>query len=808
MISGLDMVNPGSCPVSCGPDLMRRGSGADSSRMGERLQAALAGLQELSLLRDRQSGLVARALRGDREDPGPEGSGGSGTEEQRLEATLTALKLQLSRLRKQDLGLKSHLQQLDQQISELKLDVRKVSTEQQESDSRPSSGFYELSDGGSLSNSCTSVYSECLSSSQSSLHPLSPSLIGPQSQTEVCRRHSADETFTQPPPPRASGLHLGSSRIRASSTELGRQRPVSTGDLDGILAQGLGFYKPVVSKKSWTHLRTCTMDPKSNLVSGEGTEVNQHAGPLYAVAQQFPVYFQGGDPNPPGTKGVQGPSETSSSIIQRKQMGHETKTLGHIDKPLLKPSSRVQVQAETLLTHRDQHQESSEGLTVFPEASQRDVSGPAQTKKTIPTQRDQNRHLVINSRQQIPENRNQILTVRPPQGSHRISCPSTVRESSCDEVSSSSLRRTKGQQERVQGSEKRCEDQEETGPQERRVQRQRSGLNSCSRPEDTHTPSPQFVHAKFVPAGSQRIKVRQADHKTRALKLRKPPTARQQHSEKTRETRSKGDVRRPGREKLTQKYPSCQPEELRPGSSSDYSPSSTGTSCTNTVYVESHPIPSATRSNRVQRPHNLDYDLSIDMRSRRKVALIQTSCVQRQQSRGSQVHPPGTLQTIHNARLDQWTGPAHSFPYPVPPISFHHSLDTRYPPAPCYRSSVYPPRCESEYSAECASLFHSTVAGSSEGELSDYTTNCFGDNESSWSYQTSSESNSSLSIDQEDQEDPEDCLQDQKGPLLAQAGSQQLPHPRPSACRIKASRALKKKIRRFQPASLKIMTLV
>lgn len=46
-----------------------------------------------------------------------------------------------SRLRKQDVGLKTHLQQLDQQISELKLDVSKASTEQLESDSRPSSGL-------------------------------------------------------------------------------------------------------------------------------------------------------------------------------------------------------------------------------------------------------------------------------------------------------------------------------------------------------------------------------------------------------------------------------------------------------------------------------------------------------------------------------------------------------------------------------------------------------------------------------------------------------------------------------------------
>lgn len=47
-----------------------------------------------------------------------------------------------TRLRRQDVGLKTHLQQLDQQISELKLDVCKASTEHLESDSRPSSGLH------------------------------------------------------------------------------------------------------------------------------------------------------------------------------------------------------------------------------------------------------------------------------------------------------------------------------------------------------------------------------------------------------------------------------------------------------------------------------------------------------------------------------------------------------------------------------------------------------------------------------------------------------------------------------------------
>uniref|UniRef100_A0A3Q3FK71 Uncharacterized protein n=1 Tax=Labrus bergylta TaxID=56723 RepID=A0A3Q3FK71_9LABR len=83
------------------------GAGAESCRLRERLRAALAGLTELKLLKDRQRELVNQALR-DRDEPGPavceepeepERTGRTETEE-RLEATLTALKQQLVRREK------------------------------------------------------------------------------------------------------------------------------------------------------------------------------------------------------------------------------------------------------------------------------------------------------------------------------------------------------------------------------------------------------------------------------------------------------------------------------------------------------------------------------------------------------------------------------------------------------------------------------------------------------------------------------------------------------------------------------------
>lgn len=77
----------------------------DRSRVGQRMRAALAGLHELRLLKERQRDLVSWALSMDREEPvtsvhaEPDGAGVMGTEEQRLEASLSALKQQLVRFK-------------------------------------------------------------------------------------------------------------------------------------------------------------------------------------------------------------------------------------------------------------------------------------------------------------------------------------------------------------------------------------------------------------------------------------------------------------------------------------------------------------------------------------------------------------------------------------------------------------------------------------------------------------------------------------------------------------------------------------
>lgn len=82
-----------------GSGMLTVATGIDRGRVGERLQAALAGLQELHFLKEKQADMVHWALRIDRETTDPCQSNANQTpvyaEEQRLEATLSALKLQL-----------------------------------------------------------------------------------------------------------------------------------------------------------------------------------------------------------------------------------------------------------------------------------------------------------------------------------------------------------------------------------------------------------------------------------------------------------------------------------------------------------------------------------------------------------------------------------------------------------------------------------------------------------------------------------------------------------------------------------------
>lgn len=107
---------------------------------------------------------------------------------------------------------------------------------------------------------------------------------------------------------------------------------------------------------------------------------------------------------------------------------------------------------------------------------------------------------------------------------------------------------------------------------------------------------------------------------------------------------------------------------------------------------------------------------------------------------------------------------------------------------------------DSEYSAECASLFHSTIVDTSEDERSNYTTNCFGDSESSAS-EADFIAESTTSTDSEGSSGV-------NWPQYSQASREMTSAQAKAFVKIKASHNLKKRILRFRSGSLKLMTTV
>ncbi|XP_056465605.1 dapper homolog 2 [Gadus chalcogrammus] len=847
--------------ASSGSGLMATAAGIDRGRVGERLQAALAGLHELHMLREKQGDMVTRALRADQDEPSrtpamqsSNAARGSmlANEEQRLEATLTALKQQLSRLRRQDVGLKSHLQQLDLQISEMKLDVNKVSPDQLESDSRPSSGFYELSDGGScsLSNSCTSVYSECLSSSQTSLlqAPVSPPM--PHQPAN--------------PQPRTAGPHLGSSRIRTGTLglERPRPRPVSTGDLDRLMTAGPGCYKSVPGKKPAPAPapRTSTLDPKfqNSLMSRNGTEVYHYPSPLHAVALQSPIFTLAGEPcqGPPADArpGPHGP--------QPGQAGPETTgSLSYIDRLLQRNAIRTCVQSEEKRGAPWTRSEQRRG-PVDHGAGRPGVETQAVPPQPLPTgpldipsleakwERECRPEPVT-----LPASGPELKCQAPLESLQRYSYPAAARDRGAAQATAASTRPPAEHSTLTRNhSESRPTDVRETRAGQRKCPAPRPVLAPSSSTEDRlgwdprpTAPANDFVHAKFLPAGSQQVKVRQADRKTKAVKLRrksgeKPRAPRPQQGyssgERARESQGSGcrgdpEPRRSGKGKAGPHL-----GEQRGHSGSDSSLCGPG-------FVPSHRLhhpkpvsfPAVTKAAKGRRPQRTpEPEPPVDQRRRRQGAgrgpgdleAFRAPCPP-PRTREPYAHGEASRQTAHAASARplscQWAGPQRSYKPAVSASCFFGALNSRYPPAP-YPAAAGgrpPARCESEYSADCASLFHSTIAASSVGDLSDDTTNRFGDDSgSSRSSASRSDSDSSLSLE-EDEGPRAPRHRDQGGPLVwAQASSSKGPavagataapqrplHPgAPPTCRIKASRALKKKIRRFQPATLKVMTLV
>ncbi|XP_072346232.1 dapper 1-like isoform X2 [Scyliorhinus torazame] len=118
----------------------------DRSRHRERLEASLAGLLELQLLRHRQQYLVQEALQiaGAADPPSPlhwDLTGGelNGGYPVPGDTGASSLRRHLNGLRRQELAFVTPLQQLERQVNDLRLEATQTSGGEPETDSRPSS---------------------------------------------------------------------------------------------------------------------------------------------------------------------------------------------------------------------------------------------------------------------------------------------------------------------------------------------------------------------------------------------------------------------------------------------------------------------------------------------------------------------------------------------------------------------------------------------------------------------------------------------------------------------------------------------
>ncbi|XP_062916016.1 dapper 1-like isoform X1 [Mobula hypostoma] len=251
----------------------------DRSRNKERLEASLAGLLELQFLRQRQEFLVKEALQiaGNRREQDPlvlnwDLNGGDtfypGGCLRETEAN--SLRRHLNGLRRQELAFLSPLQQLERQVSDLRLDASQTPGGEPEIDSRPSSGFYELSEGPSpaLSDSSASIFAECFPS----LH--SAACNYPRLGLADARINYANER----PKSLAEPLHTD------------QEESLSYADSDYVSSVPRSFSVP--HSESLEALADMRSKHPSDLMTRDNLELFTYPGPLHAMAVQSPLLGQ------------------------------------------------------------------------------------------------------------------------------------------------------------------------------------------------------------------------------------------------------------------------------------------------------------------------------------------------------------------------------------------------------------------------------------------------------------------------------------------------------------------------------------
>ncbi|XP_051003207.1 dapper homolog 1 isoform X2 [Acomys russatus] len=758
---------PGRGPEPEGRWRERGEADSERQRTRERQEATLAGLAELGYLRQRQELLVRGALRC---------SGAVGTtaprtgelrgdavqrsrlEEKFLEENILLLRRQLNCLRRRDAGLLNQLQELDKQISDLRLDVEKTSEERLEADSRPSSGFYELSDGasGSLSNSSNSVFSECLSGCHSSTcfcSPLESALtvsdgcpksadVNPKYQCDLVSKNGND-VYRYPSPLHAVAVQSPMFLLCLTGNSLREEEGLGNHAADICLGSELNAAKTETSLPSPSSLWSASHPSSSKKMDGyilslvqKKTHPVRTNKPRTSVnADPTKVLLRNGSVCVRAPGGV--PQGTGVTLKNTKQMCLPTGGIPSLENGPFSPPKQKAKDSKT-------EQLESKRLALAEGCSAGAAVEP------------QNKHLSKPAKAASQE---------------LARCPAGLGESMKDsnQVSAGSPKASPGRSPVALAEGKALQPQKKMPPKSGPQALDFKSEGSSQSLEEGH-----LVKAQFIPAQQQAGARQHRAHRnpgiarSATLKVRGPaapehglPTVR----EKTRAASKK--CRFPDDSDTNKKLRKASSKGRRGGGPPD--PGFPG----RTLGAGGH------RAGSRAHAHGREPVVAKPKHKRTDYRRWKSS---------AEVSYEEAMRRARRARRE------HAAAYPV-------AMALPYPSPYAYVAS------DSEYSAECESLFHSTVVDTSEDEQSNYTTNCFGDSESSVS-EGEFVGESTTTSDSEE-----------SGGLIWSQFVQTLPiqtvtapdlHTRPTKTfvKIKASHNLKKKILRFRSGSLKLMTTV
>uniref|UniRef100_A0A8C7Z290 Dishevelled binding antagonist of beta catenin 1 n=1 Tax=Oryzias sinensis TaxID=183150 RepID=A0A8C7Z290_9TELE len=736
---------------ACRRDSHRADAAERLRSVRERLDAVVFGLSELEGMRQRQQVLIRTAL----EKPGDR--------EAQLspEENILVLRRQLSLLRRGEAVLMGPLQELDLHINQLRLDGQTPS-DQVDVDSRPSSGFYELSDGtsGSLSTSSHSVFSECLYSMTDT--------DGAPTSTDASRGESCCE-----PQPELSSGPRSDCRFCLSPEELAECEEFVQGLSDASSSSGVvcplissAHLPPPEAASSEVSTNSCSDPPAPN-----SNLIFRYPSPLRTNATQSPAFLQcggrGRDENgADGLKAEMYPAFKSSSLkhldgyiyslLQRRTLPIRTcrpRTSISTDptKSVLRQSSFCAKQVsgfEVLKGSEEKPGRSAEGISrSSPPKSQSEEQDDGNTTNK------NNCRSSASPRIHIFKTTNSLKTKRSKGSFSHSGLLNGSKELGGSPLNSS-----------LAGEIQpfRSTDQDLLLRSPPSVKTKSGSIKNLSK--SVFSTSSHHLSAKLCKVGSKNVK---------SAKVKTSPMSEtsvlqsERRQEKSRHRSSSGRLQCLG--DGSSAHTEAQSKSVLAASLEDQDKHTPLAPFRTQAAVLSH----RHRGNRHRRSRQVHDQVNVIGKPKHNRPNY------RRLHSGSENHHCTAKR--HGGQLQREEGQSTS------KCPAHQS-------GPCSRAA----ESDSEYSAECVSLFHSTIADTSEDENSDYTANRFGDSECS-----GGEAEESTT----DTEEGAGALGGRSRRLVhfeaAGVGGQA---QMKTLVRVKASYKLKMKILRFRSGSLKLMT--